>query len=78
MFTTTTKTAPRPVYETLKYTNPYSSVSANDRGVFALPPWKEIKYESFPLLDYRTEANIIKIPTGLDIQDSPWPTTNHL
>ena len=68
MFTTTTKTASKPVYETFKRTNPYSSVSTNDRGVFALPPWKEIKYESFPLLDYRTEANVVKISTGLDIQ----------
>jgi hypothetical protein len=67
MFTTTTKTASKPVYETFKYPNPYSSVSANNRGVFALPPWKEAKYESFPLLDYRTEANVAKIPAGLDI-----------
>lgn len=68
MFTTTTKTASKPVYETFKCTNPSSSVSANDRGVFALPPWKEVKYESFPLLDYRTEANVVKIPAGLDVQ----------
>lgn len=60
MSTLNTNPVAKPIYGIFKFADPDLSVTAEDRGFFALAASKEVKYEKLQSLDYRTDPNIVK------------------
>lgn len=52
----------------MRFKIPDSSITSQDRGLYALAAPKEVHDLKIPLHDARTDTNIVKDPVGLDTQ----------